>query len=134
MTPTPDVTTAPTEDALPAHTYEHRPLSSLHCVCGDTMNHLATVRRQQAALDAVTELAELWADPVSHADWCCMKGCVQPDGQHIKPGALDNLAFGVIPIPLPQVACPGTCTCEVELFAAPLRTALASPAPTEATT
>jgi hypothetical protein len=48
---------------------------------------------------------------IPHADWCCTKGCVQPDGTH------QDVEFDAgQPILSAAYPCPGDCTCEVGMI------------------
>ena len=64
---------------------------------------------------------------IPHADWCCTKGCVQPNGAHYigDPNAVpmpDTPPLDRLPSWEP---CPGDCTCEVGMIVPQALAALA---------
>lgn len=76
-------------------------------------------------IDGLRQLIAEWE--ASHADWCCTRGCSQPEGRHIDAGALQQWIADIGTQPddgptctpisaLPHYDCPSTCTCEVGLY------------------
>lgn len=89
-------------------------------------DHRPAGPRPPSLAERVLALVERW--DANHADWCCKKGCTWPKGQHDDQEAILALIDGkVSALPggtLPTHPCPGTCTCDVDNYVAPLRAAL----------
>jgi hypothetical protein len=66
----------------------------------------------------------------AHADWCCTRGCPLPGGRHVTDASVTALLAGNLELlpqgQIPTEPCPGTCTCDVGMYVAPLREALAA--------